>query len=145
MIMRPTYGFDWTGDPAGEMGRLQDEVNRLFSGYRGGTRFPAVNVWTSADEVRVVAAVPGVDSRELDVQIEGGTLEISGERKPPHLEEDEQYLQQDQRYGAFRRLVELPYEVEQGEVKAVYRDGILEITLPRSEATKPRRIEVKSE
>ena len=144
MIMWPSYSFDWGRDPAGELDRLHDEVNRLFSGYGSGRRYPAVNIWTSEDAVRAVAEVPGVKPEDLNIQIEGTTLELSGERQSPEIEEGEKYLQQHQRYGAFRRLVELPYEVEHDKIKAVCRNGVLEIVLPRSEATKPRRIEVQT-
>ena len=144
MMTWPTYRFDWGGDPADDLGRLHNEVNRLFSGYRAGSRFPAVNVWTSDESVKVVAELPGVEKDDLDIQIEGSTLEISGARKAPELKEGEQYLQQDQRYGSFRRLIELPYEVEPDNVKAKYANGVLEIALPRSEATKPRRIEIEA-
>lgn len=142
--MWPSYRFGWTGGSGDEFGRLHDEVNRLFHGYRGMNRFAAVNVWTSDSAVKVVADMPGVDPKDLDVQIEGDTVEIRGERKALELVEGERYLQRDRRCGSFRRIVELPYEVQSEDVKAQYRNGRLEITLPRHESTKPQKIEIKT-
>jgi HSP20 family protein len=144
MLMWPTYRFGWGADPAMDMGRIHDEINRIFSGYRGGGRFAAVNVWTNEEAIKVVAELPGVGPDDVNVQIEGTTLEIGGERKAPELGDGESYLQQDMNYGAFRRLVELPYEVDPDKVRARCRDGVLEVELPRSEATKPKKIAVKT-
>ncbi len=144
MLVWPSYRFGWAGGAGNEFDRLQNEVNRLFHGYRGANRFAAVNVWASEDAVRVVADLPGVEPNDLDVQIEGDTIEIRGERRASVLAEGERYLQQDRRCGSFRRVVELPYEVQSEDVKAQYRNGRLEITLPRHESTKPKKIEVKT-
>lgn len=143
MIMWPSYRFGWGGDPVMDLDRLHDEVNRLFSGYRDGNRFASVNVWTNDDSVRILAEIPGVDPKAVNVQIEGNAVEISGERIAPELGDGEQYVQQNMSYGPFRRIVELPYEVQVDQVKAKYRNGVLEVDMPRSEATKPKRIDVQ--
>ncbi len=144
MLMWPSYRFGWTGGADNEFDRLHDEVNRLFHGYRGVNRFAAVNVWTSDSAVKLVADLPGVDSKDLEVQIEGDTIEIRGERRALELAEGERYLQQNRPCGSFRRVVELPYEVQSEDTRAQYRDGRLEITLPRHESTKPKKIEIKT-
>jgi len=144
MLMWPSYRFGWERDPMMNLDRLHNEVDRLFSGYSSGNRFAAVNVWTNDEAIKVLVEMPGVDPADVDVQVEGSTLQISGVRNAPELGDGEQYLQQEMSYGKFRRIVELPYEIQLESVKAKYSDGVLAIDLPRSEATKPKRIEIKA-
>lgn len=144
MLMWPSYRFGWGVDPAMDLGRLHDRIDHMFAAQRGAGRFAAVNVWTNEDAIKVEAELPGVEPSDIDVQIEGATLEITGERRPPELGDGESFMQQEMGYGSFRRLVELPYEIDPDKVCAKFREGMLEVDLSRNEASKPKRIEVKT-
>lgn len=141
MITRwePGFGF-------GNIWRLQDEVNRLFEGRLGASsRFPAMNVWTSKDDVAVELEIPGVEPKDVEITVTGASLAISGQRQPEAVKENEVYHRRERQYGAFSRSLELPYAVDADKVEAVFCNGVLRVVLPRSEADKPRKIAVKAE
>jgi len=135
-----------------EVNRLQDEMNRLFdrwgvSGSRMFSRvaaFPALNVWEDEDNLFVEAELPGLELDDLEIYVTGeNQLSVKGERKQPTLEKGT-WHRQERGYGAFSRLVELPYAVQSERVSAQFRNGVLTMTLPKREEVKPRKIEVKS-
>jgi HSP20 family protein len=141
------------GDLFAEFDAMQRQLNQLFgagdwpSSIRATARgaFPAVNMGTTEDAVEIYAFAPGLDPAKLDVTIEKGLLSISGERRldtPGASGEITCYA--DERFeGPFRRVVGLPDEVDPSRIEATYRDGVLRIVVPKREAMKPRRIEVK--
>jgi HSP20 family protein len=134
-----------------ELEKMQHELNRLFdSAYikRTGTNvdFPAINVWTKTDKGQVVMAeIPGINPEDLDINVVGETLMISGTR--PEVEEDDnvRYHRQERGFGTFNRSIQLPFPVEVDRVEATYEKGILKVWLPRTEADKPRKITIKSD
>ncbi|AKJ63312.1 Hsp20/alpha crystallin family protein [Kiritimatiella glycovorans] len=133
-------------DPFDSMERFRDDMNRLLSGYgRAGAVFPPVNMWTGEDEAVIAAEVPGVAPEDMDLTVQGNELTISGERKAHEPREGAQLHRRERLSGSFSRRIHLPYEVEREKVSAEYRDGILKITLPRAEATRPRRIAITGE
>lgn len=132
-----------------EMDRLQREMNRLFEDYyptrvRRAPSFPALNVWTNEDGLNITAEVPGVHPEDIDISVVGDTLTLSGERRPDELKEGARYHRQERGYGNFTRSLQLPYMVDIRKVNATFRNGILNIELPRAEQDKPRKISVKS-
>jgi len=88
--------------------------------------------------------LPGVDPKDVNIQVQGNTLNISGERSTSRETKESDYLHREITYGSFQRLVELPEGVDKDKLNAEYRNGILEITAPIAAAALPRRIEVKS-
>ena len=133
--------------PFGELRSLQREMNRLFDGYDGGTtvsRFPALNVWGNSDRVVVMAELPGLDAKDLDISVVNNQLTIKGERKSDKPAEDAVCHRRERDYGKFVRTVRLPFAVENGKVSAKYENGVLSVSMPRHEATKPKRIEIKT-
>lgn len=133
--------------PFAELRTLQREMNRLFDGYEGGTamsRFPALNVWGNAEQVVVTAELPGLNVEDLDISVVNNQLTIKGERKGDKPAEDAVCHRCEREAGKFVRTVRMPYAVEGDKVAARYDLGILTITLPRHEATKPKRIEIKT-
>lgn len=131
--------------PFGELRSLQREMNRLFDGYDSGTamsRFPALNVWGNADNVVVTAELPGLQVDDLDLSVVNNQLTITGERKGDKPAEDSVCHRCERATGSFTRTVRLPFAVENDKVAAAYENGVLTITLPRHEATKPKRIEI---
>lgn len=131
--------------PFGELRSLQREMNRLFDGYDSGTamsRFPALNVWGNADSVVVTAELPGLQVEDLDLSVVNNQLTIKGERKSDKPADDAVCHRCERGTGSFVRSVRLPFAVENDKVAAAYENGVLTITLPRHEATKPKRIEI---
>jgi len=135
-----------------EANRLQEEMNRLFdrwgvSGGRMFTRtpvFPALNIWEDDDNLFVEAELPGLELADLEIYVTGeNQLSLKGERKLPEMQSGA-WHRQERSYGAFSRLVELPYAVQADKVTAQFRHGVLTIQLPKREEVKPRKIEIKS-
>jgi HSP20 family protein len=132
---------------------LRREMDRVLSGLRSdgldwtwpGARHdePAVNVWETADAVHLELEVPGVKSDQLDLSVVGSQLSIKIER-PEVQEHGVTYHRRERPVGSFLRVVELPCDVEAEKVEASLEHGVLSITLPKAEAAKPRRIQVKA-
>src|SRR5437868_3744137 len=133
--------------------QLQTEMNRLFDRWGdngGGQRglsagYPAVNVWEDSDQVFVEAEVPGMDSKDLEINVTGGNqLTIKGERKVNQPEKAVMH-RQERGFGTFVRAVTLPFQVDPDKVDATYENGVLLIKLAKHEAAKPRKIQIKGE
>jgi HSP20 family protein len=141
------WRFGGMTDPLREMQRLQQEMNRVFSGLdqTGSRENPPVNAWVGESDVIVTSEIPGIDPEKVELSVVGDTLTISGSREPEGVKEGENYHRQERSFGRFTRSLQLPFHVEAGKVEAKYEKGILKITLPRAEADKPRKIAVKSE
>jgi HSP20 family protein len=105
--------------------------------------FPSVDVSEKDDQLIVRAELPGVTSKDIDVSVQNNTLTITGEKKEEHEEKSEGYFHSERRYGSFRRDIRLPAGIDESKVNATCKDGVLTITLPKSEQAKPKRIEVK--
>ena len=114
----------------------------FFSEERAFT--PAFDVSENDSNFVVKAEVPGIDQKNIDISLSNGLLTISGEKKHEKKEESEHYHTVERSYGSFRRTFRLPTEVDTDNVDATYKDGVLTVTLPKSEAVKPKKIEEKS-
>jgi len=122
-------------------------MNRLLDGYDRGTavsRFPALNMWGDADRAVVTAELPGLEIEDLDLNVVNNQLTIKGERKGDKPAEDAVCHRCERDAGKFVRTVRLPFAVENNHVAATYENGVLTVVLPRQEATKPKRIEIKT-
>ena len=132
-----------------EMDRLQHDMNRLFGDMsvnrmRKAPSFPAINVWAAEDSAKITAELPGINKDDLEINVTGDTLTLSGVREQDDLPEDARYHRQERRYGDFSRSIQLPYTVNVNKVKAVFKNGVLTVELPRVEAEKPKKITVKA-
>lgn len=107
--------------------------------------FPAVDVAETESEVVVKAEIPGIDPKNLEVHVTEDSLDIKGEVKDEWEEKNVGYCRRERYCGTFERTIALPAKVRQDEVKAQYRDGILTITLPKVEPSKPRARKVEIE
>ena len=142
----PITRLDWTQDTFSDLHRLQREVNRLFSDYEDpAERFPALNLWSSDEEAVVAVELPGVDPKAVDLSVVGQVLTLQGERVEESGVAEEAYHRRERAAGKFVRTIRLPFEVESDKVRARYENGVLRITLPRKESTKPRRIAIAAE
>ncbi|HTO10322.1 MAG TPA: Hsp20/alpha crystallin family protein [Candidatus Binatia bacterium] len=138
-------------EPFRNVSDIQGEVNRLFDTFLGRpvgsapvTRawLPAVDMHETNDDLVLTVEVPGVREKDVTVSITGDLLSIKGERRWDDQTTDQQYLHTERVYGQFERLVQLPMAVQAEKVKATYRDGVLQITLPKAEELKPRQIKI---
>jgi HSP20 family protein len=132
---------------------LQDRMNRLFhESYRsqtseddwalGGTWAPAVDIYEQDNNIVLKAELPGVDPKDVDIRLENNTLTLSGERKFDNEVKKENYHRVERAYGAFTRSFTLPTVVDQGNIKAEFKDGVLRVTLPKREEAKPKQIQI---
>jgi len=132
-----------------EFRRLESEMDQLFgrgslpAGIRAMRRgtFPPINVGATPERVDVYLFAAGLDPKSLDISIQQNLLAVSGERKVP-VDEAADYYRQERFDGEFRRVVTLPEDVDPDRVDAKYRDGVLQITVQRREAARPRQISV---
>ena len=143
-------GWNHAWDPFREMARLQEELIDLFGTRRRGRgvwprlrEFPLMNVVAKRDEVVVSVELPGMKSDDVDLSITGDTLTLRGERKPAEVVPDGQYHRRERVFGAFVRTVTLPERVSPDKAEARYCNGVLTVSIPKSEEAKPRRIPVK--
>ncbi len=139
----------WPG--FGQWSNLRDELDRLFeSPWTGLARTsqllsgwtPALDVYEDKENFIVKAELPGMKKEEIDVSLHDDSLSISGERKSETKAEDGELCRAERFFGRFQRSVTLPAPVAADKVKAQYQDGILTITLPKTEEAKPKRIDV---
>ena len=141
------------GDLFAEFESLRRQVEQLFgdrgwpSSIRAAGRgaFPAINMGSTAEAVEIYAFAAGIDPDTLEVSVDRGLLTIAGERANDLPEESEKVsIFAAERYsGPFKRVISLPDDADASRVDASYRDGVLRITIPKHESSKPRRIEVK--
>ena len=114
-----------------------------FRGDHGIVELP-LDMYQTANDVVVKAAVPGFKPEEVDISISGDTLTIKGEHKDEQEIKEEDYFCKECRYGAFSRSVALPVQVKSDKAEAVFENGILTLTLPKAEEIKPKQIKVKA-
>jgi HSP20 family protein len=127
---------------------LRDEFDRLFEAPLARTSeflgwAPAFDVYEEKDNFVVKAELPGMKKEDISVSLHDGNLIISGERKNETKGEGAEVYRAERYVGKFQRSVSLPAQVTAGKVTAEYKDGILTVTLPKSEEAKPKQIEVQ--
>jgi HSP20 family protein len=133
-------------DPMAELVKFQRDMNRLLNGYcRPADVFPRVNAWADEGKAEVRAEVPGVDPSAVHLTVTGDVLVIEGDRSGLADGEGVEVHRRERTGGVFRRAIRLPWDIEEGEVKATQRNGVLTVTLPRRASTKPRAIPVAAE
>jgi len=143
------YRRNFYRSPWNDLNRLQREINELFSStspesHQVAPSYPALNLFTSDNEAILTAEIPGVNIKDIDIQVVGDKLSISGEILREPLKEGEKYHRRERGCGKFDRSMQLPFPVEINKIKASYEKGVLNIMLPRAEADKPKKIEIKT-
>ncbi|MER3493625.1 MAG: molecular chaperone [Mastigocladus sp. ERB_26_2] len=135
--------------PFQEIENLQQDMNRLFDrlmtrdGERIGTNFiPAAEMQETSDAIHLKLEIPGMDAKDIDVQVSAEAVSISGERKEETKTEEKGMTRTEFRYGKFQRVIPLPARVENTNVKAEYKNGILQLTLPKAEEEKNKVVKV---
>ena len=137
----------WNTQIWNELDEMRRNMEDLFhrSGYtRGSGSFPLMNAYEDADAYTLVAEIPGVKKEDVHVSYENGVLTISGKRNPHLMKDDVALLRHEISEGEFSKSFRLPAKVDENLIKAHYEDGMLTITVQKSEAFKAKRIEIQS-
>ncbi len=104
---------------------------------------PALDISERKDAYLVTVELPGVEADDLEITLEGGLLTIRGERHFAHDSSEQQFHRVERRYGAFRRSITLPSQVQADAIEAGYSDGVLQVVVPKAESAKPKKINVQ--
>jgi HSP20 family protein len=145
----------WSGNALRPFESLRREMDNLFDRIwtdGGNDRNwnslevfnPQANIAETENTYEVSLELPGMKPEEVTVELKDGQLWISGEKKEEHEENDKRYHSIERRYGRFQRVMNLGGAVDEEHIDASFKDGVLTVTVPKSEAAKPKRIEVKS-
>jgi HSP20 family protein len=139
-----------------DLARLRDEMDRTFDRFfsepwgmlepkllRTEGWYPAIDVSESDAEVTVRAELPGIAAKDLDIEVTGTTLTISGKKEECEEKKGEDFYQSERRFGSFRRVIDLPETVDADKVTAEAENGVVTIHVARKPGIKPKRIEVK--
>ena len=142
-----------TWDPFAEMADLRRMTDQVFGEFFGrtpsemastqGIWSPLVDIHETKDGIQLKAELPGVKQEDIEVSLEGDTLTLKGERRRETEVKENQYHRIERSYGKFQRSILLPEAMDASRVKATYRDGVLEIQLPKKEEAKPKEIKVE--
>ncbi len=155
-------GGEMTPRRASEPTSMEQEMERLFDDMLGRPwrrlglpdwwrrrdlvpRQPAIEISEETDQVIVKAEIPGLKKEDLQVNLSEGLLTIRGERKHEEEKKEKGYFYSERSYGSFSRSIQLPTEVQSGKAGATFKDGILEIRLPKTEQARQRSVAIKVE
>lgn len=137
--------------PMREMNALQREMNRMFDSFFSeadensmeSTWYPSVDIKETGDHIEVYAELPGMKKEDINLSVRDNVLHISGDKKRREEEKDANFHRVERIYGTFSRSFTLPARVDMSKVNAVFKDGVLHLTLPKAEEEKPRQIEIQ--
>jgi HSP20 family protein len=140
-------------EPLREMENLQHEMNRLFDRWmhtgNGETKgfgfIPSVEMEETDEAVRLKLEVPGLEAKDLDVEVTDDAVSIKGERKSESKTEEKGMIRSEFHYGSFARVIPLPVHVQNDKVTAEYKNGVLNLTLPKLEEEKRKTVKVNLE
>ena len=138
-------------DPARELTQWQNDVERLVgtflrgaaAGGNGEQRWaPPVDVWETEDELVYAFDLPGIPEDKISIEFEDGTLTVSAERERTDEVSQERFYRFERRYGSFTRSIGLPQGVTENDIRADYKDGVLELHVTKPKAPEPRKIQI---
>jgi HSP20 family protein len=137
--------------PTSSLSPFRREVDRLFGSVFDSPFFefqrsglvPALDFSESEDAYNVKVELPGVEEKDISITLADGNLEIKGEKKVEKEEKAELCYCSERRYGSFSRVVEIPSSVDAEKVTATFKNGILEVALPKKEEAKPKEVKIK--
>jgi len=139
-------------EPFRELAALQNEMGRWMNVLTGSpttpgngqssTWLPAVDVWETDHELVLSFDLPGIPEDKIAVELDDNVLTVSGERERSHEHSNERFYRFERRFGSFSRSVTLPTGVTEKDISANYKDGVLEVRVPKPEEQKPKRIQV---
>ena len=140
-------------NPLGEMTAMQNRINRMFNGpywLTGrmdddtdmGQWNPAVDLYEKDDHFVIKAELPGVDKKDIAIDLKDRVLTLSGERSYENEVKQENYYRRERSYGKFQRAFTLPAHVDSDKIKAEFNDGLLQIEVPKPEEQKPKKVTI---
>src|SRR5674476_388128 len=135
-------------DPFRDLTALQGEVNRLFSRATGGevgerqSWTPATDVVETNDAIVLKAELAGMKPEDINIEVQDNVLTVSGERRFQEEVKEDKYYRIERRYGSFSRSIALPQAIDEANIQAEYENGILEVSVPKAEIVKPKKIAV---
>ena len=139
-------------DPFRDLNLLQDRMNRLFEDANRNwksdepasttTWSPAVDIFETESEIVVKAEVPGMDRKDITLNLENNVLTLKGERRFLKEAKEENYHRIERSYGGFSRAFSIPATVDEEKIRADYQDGVLKIVLPKKEQLRPKQIKI---
>lgn len=146
----------WRKKEQNDIARFHHETADLFNRFFGMSPFgeigaftesglfPKLDVTESDKNVTVKADIPGIEREDVEVYLDGRLLTVKGERKQEKEDKGENYHRAERSYGSFSRTVELPAEVDESDVDASYKDGILKVVMKKTKESESKKIEVKA-
>ena len=142
--MNGTYAYY---NPLRELHYFQKQLSNLFETFNERRcEYPLVNIWGNSEGLMVTAELPGLDVKDIHLTAKGDTLTLEAEKKTALVDLQNACIHRNERgSNAFVKTVRLPYEVNGEKISAKYSNGILKVTLPRTESSKPRKITVTNE
>lgn len=143
-------------DPFRDMITMKDRMDRLFEDslnrFRGlpedmaHSRWsPAVDIYETADNIIIKAEIPGVSKKDISIEVKDNSLYLKGERKFKKEIKEENYHRMERSYGSFNRIFSLPTSVKQDEIKAKFKNGVLQISIPKLEEERDKQINIDVE
>ena len=151
MFTRGLWNFPAHGMRAhfGELDRMRRHLDQIFGQLeqpaavaRGAGVFPLVNLTETQDNYIIRGEIPGVPADKLDIQTMGRNVTISGERQID-IDPNAKYHRRERESGRFSRAIALPGDIDRDKVSATLKNGVLELTIPKAQAAKPRKIDIK--
>ncbi|HUL43181.1 MAG TPA: Hsp20/alpha crystallin family protein [Bacteroidota bacterium] len=135
----------------GDIANMQSELDRMFDRFRGGILddsgmaafMPPVDITEDETNFTIRAEVPGVEKKDVSITVQNGVLTVRGEKKEDVEKKDKNVHRVERSYGSFQRSFTLPTTVKSDKIEASYDNGVLTISIPKSEESKPKEIEVK--
>jgi HSP20 family protein len=141
--------------PYGAVSSLQDSINRLFhdafprsladEDFALSAWKPVVDIYDKAEAIVIHAELPGVTKDDVSIEVKENVLTLKGERVEVKEVNDDKYLRKERSFGSFYRAFTLPSAVNPESIKATFKDGILEIEIPKPEEQKPKQVQIKIE
>jgi HSP20 family protein len=143
----PGYGF-----AGGQFGRNLNEMNRLFQRFFGkdltaahSNAFPPVNIYQDKNNIYLTAELPGMETSDVSIDIEQNSIQIRGERKIENENEKMFYHRRERESGSFSRKLEFKSKIDTDKVSAGLKNGILKVTMPKVQESKPKKIAVNTD
>jgi len=140
-------------NPRRELFGLHNTINRMFDNFisptvRSDEAFsdwgwnPVVDIYENQENIVITAELPGVDKKDMTVDVKGRVLTLKGERSTDNEVKEDNYYRQERCYGKFERCFTLPVEIDPEKIKADYKDGVLKIDIPKTEESKPKQVSI---
>ena len=152
MTLTPWIPKETWWDSFYDLKKVEDNMKKIFNSFSSdtgrniglleGNWAPAIDIYDSNDNLMIRADIPGMEKKDIEVIIHGDTLIIKGEKKIEKNVKEDDYIRAERFYGNFNRSFTIPVLVDQNKVNATYKNGVLELILPKKEEEKPKQITV---